>query len=812
MKSDRRLLPLALALALLAAPAGAQDPVPAPGEPAASPTPAPPPDSPPAEMPAPVPAGPTLTGGASVAAQGGSGIDESSKLQQYETVPVGVYLESAWFRWARGDHYLRFEGTKLGLDDQFAGLRAGRERTWNLDVTWDENPNFISNAARTPYAETDPGVFRLPDGFRLANQNQYQPWVAPSSNSPSGIGSCPSNATAPCFYSFEPWVANGAPIDIRYERRTGRAALSYRKGEAWTFGVSGARESREGNKNTTFYGGTPSIEIASPIDYLTTDFRLEAEYAKGRGFANLSANFNTFTNELLYAEVDNPQRLEMMNPLHPSARPIYSDAATFRLWLPPDNDAYTVDATAGYTLPKHHKVTGSFSVGGMNMQHDTVHGLSTNPDIQLNPPNPAFSNTSPYSSIEGRYDTFMGQLKLTGDPHAKFGYIATWRKFELADETEDYTFFSSVRGDVSASVRAADDPIQRHHEGWSKQSLRAEVHVLPVSRLRLSASYGQDDFEYDRREYEDVTDQVLQLTADYGVSTVNVHLAYTNTSRDPGTEAIHPPWQGATQTDLSERDRNQWSGFLTWMPNATVALSVNASHQTNDFPNSQTGVLDQTFDGYGFDATWTPNATFSAYGGYVYEEFFFDMAAAYIPRGQTIPGDFDPRNDPNYWENETEDRIDTFRVGFEWMPRPERIQVTASLDYTKPRSDSEYEFVPGGAGEANGAWPASPFTGFTSSTFTGFPQVSKDFLIAKVQLDYHVMKNLTATALYWKQKFDNVDWQTNVVWPNGNGGIDHELQPYMGHVDPSANRWLFLGAQVPSYDADIFRVALTYTF
>jgi hypothetical protein len=34
----------------------------------------------------------------------------------------------------------------------------------------------------------------------------------------------------------------------------------------------------------------------------------------------------------------------------------------------------------------------------------------------------------------------------------------------------------------------------------------------------------------------------------------------------------------------------------------------------------------------------------------------------------------------------------------------------------------------------------------------------------------------------------------------------------MGHVDPGANRWFFLGAGVPSYNADIFRVSLSYTF
>lgn len=85
------------------------------------------------------------------------------------------------------------------------------------------------------------------------------------------------------------------------------------------------------------------------------------------------------------------------------------------------------------------------------------------------------------------------------------------------------------------------------------------------------------------------------------------------------------------------------------------------------------------------------------------------------------------------------------------------------------------------------------------TAFTGFPEVSKEFYILKAQLAHHIQKNLTASVLCWKQKYDNIDWQT-------------QTEPYMGKVDPGSNRWFFLGAQVPSYDANILRAALTYTF
>jgi hypothetical protein len=125
----------------------------------------------------------------------------------------------------------------------------------------------------------------------------------------------------------------------------------------------------------------------------------------------------------------------------------------------------------------------------------------------------------------------------------------------------------------------------------------------------------------------------------------------------------------------------------------------------------------------------------------------------------------------------------------------------------RPRSDSQYLFaLPGtpigGLNEATGIFPsnAPPIPGFPVTTFDSLPLVSKKFVMAKLRLAYHASKNLTANAMYWKQKYDNTDWQTDL------------MQPYMGRVDPVSNRWFFLGARVPSYDANIFRASLTYTF
>jgi hypothetical protein len=748
------------------------------------------------------------TGSFTLSAQGGSGLEDSSKLQQFETIPKGVFVPCALWGWENTNYFIDAKGTKLGLDDQFASIFAGKKGGASLALTWDQNPNWMSNTAQTPYGETVSGntaFFHVPDGMRTALQNVYAPWVAPTASNPSGVGSAPANPTRPGFFAVEPWVTGAPSIELRYLRKTGQAGLEIPVGKDFVFNADYSHETRNGNKNTTFYGG-PNYEVATPIDFKTENFHFGGDYAKGRLFANVTANFSNFTNELQYAEIDNPERLQLNNPNFPAARTVYNDAATFRLWLPPDNKAYSVDFTAGYTLPKHHKITASLSTGQMKMDHELLN-LSTNPDIGTQPRDPKFSVVPPYGSVEAKYDTLMLNFRFTGDPSPYFGYIASYRKYELKDKTEEYEFLSSVRGDVGASQRVEggtgeSGPLLREHFGWSVETLRGEVHVLPVHGLRVGLSYNQDNRKYDLGPYADLKDKTFAVNVDWGWKWLSLHGGFNNFQRDPSNPYDAPIWQGATFTDTTERNRNTWNALVTLTPVDKVTFSFNALTQKNDFPSSVTGLLDQTFDTYGVDVTYAPNARLNLTAGYVYEKYYFNMEAAYIPRGLNPP--YDPAN---LWQNATDDKVDTFRAGLSWALVPDKVDFDATIDYTKPRSDSQYNFaLPGtpigGLNEANGVFPANvpPVPGFPSFTFNSFPLVSKEFLMAKLRLAYHISKNLTASAMYWKQKYDNTDWQTDL------------MQPYMGHVDPGANRWFFLGARVPSYDADIFRASFTYTF
>ena len=255
------------------------------------------------------------------------------------------------------------------------------------------------------------------------------------------------------------------------------------------FDASYSRETRNGNKNTTFYGG-PDYEVATPIDFMTDNFRFGGEFAKGRFFLAPRRTSASSRTTCPYVEIDNPERLADEQPDSRTAARSTTTPTFFRLWMPPDNEAYQADFTGGVTLPARHKITASLSTGDMKM--DTVlheHLDQPQPQTSATPPNPAFTIVPPYGSVEAKYDTFMAQVRFTGDPIRWLGYTPVLPQVR-ARRTRPRTTTSRARSAATSAPPYSAAGFTREHEGWSIESLRGEVHVTPVRGLRLGASYG----------------------------------------------------------------------------------------------------------------------------------------------------------------------------------------------------------------------------------------------------------------------------------------------------------------------------------
>jgi MtrB/PioB family decaheme-associated outer membrane protein len=742
------------------------------------------------------------SGSMSIGAQGGDGIDASSKLQQFEEVGEGLVVFGADYSWrASSGLYFNVKGSNLSLDDRSGSAVLGRKGHFKLSLTWNQNPNWMSNQARTLYTETSPGVFTLSDSLQRSLQATFYPWTAPTTANPSGVGN--TTATDPTkagFYALDALLADAKPFNLRSVRKTGRAALSVDVTKNLTAEVSYQNDGRDGYKNMTFYAGGANLETPVPIDYRTHDLRANFDFTKGHFFASAGAGLSQFRNAVPYTEADNPYMVDLLNPVNQS--PVVNNAATLRNWLPPDNQFTSVDVSAGVSLPKRHKVTVTMFTGSMTMNRDLM-PISTNPYIETTT-NPATQNASftldpAYTSVHAKMQPFLGMVKLTGDPHSLFGYSLYYRKNDLEDKTPEYHFTSSVRGDASAGSYS-DAGYTRESAYFGKDSVRGEVHVKPVKGVRLGVAAGSDKTDFDMREFLSVKDTTLTGSADWAYRRFSLHGSVTSLAREPGPEnplAIQPSWQGASQHDIAKRDTKSYSGLATLLASDHLSVSVSTQGARNEFPEADTGLLDSKSANYGIDFGYVVDEKLTLSAGYVFEKYSFGMAAAYVPRGIEPP--YLPEN---RWGNDTSDKSDTLRLGLSWDAVPGKLSLRSDLDYSKARNDSSYVFTPGGLAEADGIFPAAPMAGITQNTYAAFPQVSKQTTIWKTSLTYQLVKKVSVSGMYWLQKFDNVDWANDAA----------SLAPYMALDDPGANKWMLLGASVPSYNANIFRAAINYRF
>jgi hypothetical protein len=599
--------------------------------------------------------------------------------------------------------------------------------------------------------------------------------------------------------------------------------------ENWTFKVSYQREVRNGNQAVAFTAGPGIDEIANPIQYTTQDWRGEVEFVKTRYFLSAAFTRSLFHNDVLYSTIDNPVRYDNTDYAWTGTPVVNTSAnATARIWNAPDNQATGFDATGGVKLPLHHKVTLTVSHTAMSTDQAFI-AQATNPSLNLATTSAdygKFTLAPEYPSFNGKIGQTLFMANLSGDPRAKVGYSLFYRLFDLDDHTQPYTFHSTVNSDGGASYSATGIASTEDARGFKTGQFRAEVHFTPMHGLKVGVNGGHVKDTYEDRMYEDVKDNTIGVTADVNIRWAMLHAGYTHLSRQPGAIDPDEPAEGATggpldinadMKDVAKQNGNLYNAALTLTPIDKVAFTFSTQGVTSDFPNVSIGLKKSTVSNFGVDVTYVPTDKVSLSAGYIYEKYHRDTNLWYGANG-TISNPVATNTVDQYW-NVTNDKVDTYRFSVRWTAVPEKIDLGSDYDYSKGRSNSAFTITPGGVAGGDMLFPTNTTTvNFTQLQYLNYPEVFNATSIWKTWVAYHLKKDVTLSFLYWRQTFDQADWaydklglylQAGSTLYASTPGAVTNLYPLL---DPSANRALFLGATVPKYEANIFRVSLNYRF
>ena len=211
--------------------------------------------------------------------------------------------------------------------------------------------------------------------------------------------------------------------EIGLIRKNGGLSLDKTLTDNWKMFVTGTAEKRQGARPFGMVqgggGGANNMEIAEPIDYLTTDFKAGVRYADALTQFNLVASANFFSNNIGELVVDVP-----LNVGQTATGALVKQA---RFDLAPSNQAYDITAEVSRALPDffNGQLTGTVSIG-TSRQDDALLPPSINtgvgtPSVAAGAFNGNFSqwNTTAalsQQSANARIDNQLVDLKLSLHP------------------------------------------------------------------------------------------------------------------------------------------------------------------------------------------------------------------------------------------------------------------------------------------------------------------------------------------------------------------------------------------------------------
>jgi hypothetical protein len=549
-----------------------------------------------------------------------------------------------------------------------------------------------------------------------------------------------------------------------------------------------------------------------------------------------------------------------------AATPAHGQMSTY-----PDNKANYLNFAGAFDAGKHVRVMGS-TVAGWLRQNDPFLPYSANTAITGLAPLPARSLNGNKQTLAMNW-TAVGRLTRDFQLEAKYrhyDYNNNTKVFELTPVEGDVIGANSTATDQG--VPGVVDTSGRSNPGYNRRTLEFSGNYLFGKRSSAKLGWEGDWFDRSYRDVAHSMENSIFGAVDYSPTPdLMFRIAGRHQSRepevyqdatavDPVTEAAIPCISTSAVFTEEQRCHRRFDESARILNRADVMLEYNLRQFTfggtfqtiqSDFnrrggTNSPTalnflpgttrpyylyGFMNDLSWIYSFDATYAFSPAASLFAEYTRENYYKRM----ISRNRTPPsgtatiltcsGCDSPNND---WESTTRDVFDTYALGFDFF-------------LAKRFWFSPYYSLAGGIGNVFSRALGDPTitTGPNQFVLTGsttpesYPQTATRIHEVTAAFKFKLSANLTPKLEYRYQQFDNRDYQTTAMTPymgcigagsivvsppcvnvGPNLAVQYPRSSYPGFVvgDTAAARYLFLGADQPSYRAHIITATLEYRF
>jgi len=209
-----------------------------------------------------------FSGSIEVGGRLGDGVDESAKAQEYEDLSDGV-IGNVNLNYDSDDYFVNFEGTNIGLDDQYYQLKGRSYGKFKYSLFYDELPHNLSFDAYSFYSGIGSGFLYVD----VANPRDQDTW---------------------------------RKFDYSIERKNFGGDFELSLASPYFFAVELDRVEQGGLKPLGSGSFSGMIEMPEPVDYVTNNFNLSGGYRSDDFSIKVSGLYSTFDNSNNYLAWQNP--------------------------------------------------------------------------------------------------------------------------------------------------------------------------------------------------------------------------------------------------------------------------------------------------------------------------------------------------------------------------------------------------------------------------------------------------------------------------------------------------------------------------
>ncbi len=578
------------------------------------------------------------------------------------------------------------------------------------------------------------------------------------------------------------------PVAIGVQRRSSNLGLALLLPQNWQLQSRFRDDRRDGLQRFAGLigstgGNARAIILPAPIDQRTREMDTALVFAGERLQLRVGSLFSQFDNRVVAVQWQNPF----------AGVPGWSSGASYpggfgQAQLAPDNRASQISLSAAWRVSDSTQAGIDVAVGRMT-QNQAFLPYTIDPQLagELTVPLPS-------SSLNGRVDTRLLQLRLAGRPHPHWRWTVNMRHDDRDNRTPVNEFIY-VPGDAVAQNPAANSSTRRFNlpYDYRNNSLRAQLGYRPTRRVDISARLDHSDLKrsVSARASNEETGLQLQLRSQIsGRTQAGVRLSRSERSggsyignraflaghASDYTDGISGQFENLPelrQYHLADRDRERAQLFATFTPSSNLTVSVDTGHSRDHYSNSELGLQSTRISDAGFDLGWALTEHWTAHGYARRDHFEIAQRGRAFQGGANRPAQsVDPERN---WDLDHRDQVDSFGIGLRRPVAQGRLGFSADLSQATARGRAEL---------ATGAALSSAPLPDTRSTLR--------------QLDMAVEWRLSAhtdIGFNWRhERLGSNDWAYDGTAPNTLGTV------------------ILLGENSPSYSGYAFALTLRKRF